>query len=84
MPELRRVRYLVDACTGMSEGELASRAWADAELDERPVMRVLPLLSTRGADGWASMGATKNEHRVRKIPLHSAAAEALRWRKAEG
>lgn len=84
VPEHRRVRYLVDACSGLSEGELAGRVWADVDLGEHPSLNVLTSLATQGPDGWASMGTTKNEHRVRKIPLHSAAAEALRWWKAEG
>jgi integrase len=84
VPEIRRVRWLVQACVGLSEGELAGRAWSDFELGKHPLVEVTTSLATRGPEGWASMGSTKNEHRVRTIPLHREAAEALRWWYREG
>ena len=79
-----RVRYLVSFCAGLSEGELAGRVWADADLGAQPVIEIASALATRGPDGWATMTSTKNEHRVRRVPLHRAAAAALRWWKDEG
>jgi hypothetical protein len=84
IPEHRRVRYIVDICTGLSEGELAGRIWSDADLSPHPTIEVLNACAMLGTHGWATLASTKNEHRVRKIPLHSAAAAALRWWKEEG
>lgn len=79
VPIQRRVRWLVAGTTGAGEGELAGRSWADAELGPKPTLRIVTSLATRGVDGWASMGDTKNVYRDRTIPLHHAAAAALRW-----
>lgn len=93
VPVHRRVRYLVELCTGLSEGELAGRRWRDvdwcigpgeARPGPRPVLQVVDALPTRGPDGWATMGRTKNEYRIRTLPLHAAAASALAWWWAEG
>lgn len=84
VPARRRVRYIVDFCTGLSEGELAGRRWKDARLETLSTLAVSDACATRGAEGWASIQDTKNEHRVRKIPLHSAAVAALLWWKKKG
>jgi hypothetical protein len=84
VPDHRRVRWLVLGTTGIDDGELAGRIWTDADLGTKPTLRIHTVLATRGEDGWASMGSTKNEYRARTIPLHRAAAEALRWWHAEG
>ena len=84
VPDHRRVRYIVDICTGLSEGELAGRIWSDVDLGAKPTIEVLNACAMLGTHGWATLSTTKNEHRVRKIPLHSAAAEALTWWKKEG
>jgi integrase len=84
VPMQRRVRWLVEGCTGAGEGELLGRVWSDIDLGPKPTLRVHTSLATRGAEGWASMGTTKNEHRVRTIPLHRAAAAALVWWRALG
>lgn len=84
VPDHRRVRYLVDFTSGLSEGELAARTWEQVQIEERPVYHVTDALPTVGAEGWATIGPTKNEHRVRTLPMHETAAEALRWWKKEG
>jgi integrase len=84
VPVQRRVRWICEATCGATEGELAARTWDDVEIERAPVMRIHNALPTRGPDGWATIGPTKNEHRVRTIPLHAAAAAALRWWRREG
>lgn len=79
VPVQRRARWICEATCGATEGELAARTWADVDIDAQSVMRIHNALPTRGPDGWATIGPTKNEHRVRTIPLHDAAAAALRW-----
>lgn len=84
VPARRRVRYIVDFTTGLSEGELAGRRWRDIGLAGMATIAVPDACATRGDDGWASIQDTKNEHRVRKLPLHSAAVAALTWWKTKG
>ncbi len=41
-------------------------------------MKVTKALALEGPDGWATIGPTKTDNRVRTLPLHSLAARALR------
>jgi integrase len=83
--EWRRVRTLLALTSGMAEGELSGLRWDDLELDASlPVARVTKALAVAGAGGWATLGRTKTENRVRTLPLHGLAVRALRAWKAAG
>jgi|CZKU01.1.fsa_nt_gi integrase len=85
VPEWRRARTLVALTSGMAEGELSGLAWDDLDLDAAvPVARVNKALVQKGADGWATIGATKTDNRMRVLPLHSLAVRALKAWKAQG
>ncbi len=82
VPEWRRVRVLVALTSGMAEGELAGLRFDDLDLDaDVPIVRVTKALAQKGAGGWATLGRTKTENRVRTLPLHSLAVRSLKaWR----
>jgi integrase len=84
-PEWRRVRTLLALTSGMSEGELSGLRLDDVELDAGvPLVRVTKALTQKGARGWATLGRTKTENRVRTIPLHALATSTLRAWKSSG
>ena len=79
VPEWRRIRYLLGFTSGMAEGELSGLTFADIILDaDIPIVKVTKALALEGPDGWATIGPTKTDNRVRTLPLHSLAARALR------
>ncbi len=82
VPLERRVRYVLDATSGLDEGELSALRWSSLRLDEPvPYMRVRQSLGLRTKDGFAKPKDTKTENRVRDVPLHPAAIAALdAWR----
>jgi integrase len=84
-PEWRRVRYLLAFTSGMAEGELSGLTFEDALLDaDIPLVKVTKALALEGPDGWATLGPTKTDNRVRTLPLHHLAVRALRAWKTEG
>jgi integrase len=82
IPFMRRAKYTVLFTTGLTDGEAAGLHWEDAELDaDIPVVRVRRAVPLIGPNGHATPGLTKNKWRLRTLPLHSAAVQALRiWR----
>ena len=85
VPEWRRVRALCALTSGMDEGELAALRIDDVDLEASiPVFNVTKALPLEGPDGWATLGPTKTDNRVRKIPVHPLAIRALRGWKASG
>jgi integrase len=85
VPEWRRVRHLLAFTSGMAEGELSGITFEDVLLDaEVPLVKVTKALALEGPDGWATLGPTKTDNRVRTLPLHHLAVRALRAWKATG
>jgi len=78
VPSMRRVRHLVEACTGLNEGELAGLAWGAVKLSAPLTISVTGAVLVRDTKAQ-SRSETKNEHRVRTLPLHDEATAALRW-----
>jgi integrase len=72
------VRWLLALTSGLAEGELAGLKLDDLALDAPiPTVKVTKALRLKGDDGWASMGATKTDNRVRVLPLHPGAVRVL-------
>ncbi len=70
VPLARRARYALAVTAGLADGELAGLTWGATF---RGVLDV-----TQANARFDGIGQTKTENRVRKIPLHPAAAAALR------
>ncbi len=84
VPEWRRVRTLLALTSGLAEGELSGLRFDDLDVEATiPLVKVTKALAQKGAEGWATLGKTKTENRVRVLPVHSLAARALKaWKTA--
>ena len=85
IPAVRRVRYVVAYLLGVDDGELAGIRWKNVYLDAPiPFVRIEAAVHIRGQKGFATEGELKTSNRLREIPLHPAAYEALRWWRYHG
>lgn len=82
----RRARYTVAFLTGLRDGELLGLTWADIFLDaEIPYLSVDKQFANKASpEKYADLTDTKTPASVRAVPLHPAAAAALRWWRDEG
>lgn len=82
IPVARRARTALAILGGFDDGELAGATWgAIGERDGVPFLAVRQALATRGRKGNATVETPKTENRLREVPLHPAAVEALNaWR----
>lgn len=79
VPLVRRVRYVVSFCAGLSAGEAAGLTWKHVAFDaDVPHICIEQAYALKGADGWAEVRGPKRPSRVRKIPMHQAVEAALR------
>ena len=80
-----RLRYLLEATTGLREGEVCALRFSSlATEDGIPVVRVRETLALVGPKGWGTLKAPKTRANKRNVPLHSRALAALDAWKAHG
>jgi integrase len=88
IPLAWRARYALAATSGARDGEIHGARFCDLELGEEPpddaglvkisAWRIEQATAIVGREGFATANATKTRGSVRTLPLHQAAAAALR------
>jgi integrase len=79
VPFIRRIKYAVAFTSRLTDGEICGLNVEDARLDdELPVFTINRACQAKAKDGWARPGRTKNDYRMRTLPMHSTAKQALR------
>jgi integrase len=85
VPAVRRIRYLLAALAGLSDGEIAGLRLCDIRLTRgEEILNIEVAVAIVGPEGYATEKGPKNNYRIRTIPMHPVLAEALRWWIAEG
>lgn len=85
IPRIRRVLYAVTATSGLRAGELFGLRLRRVHLDaDPPRMGVEQAVQLKHREGHAREGKTKTAGSVRTLPLHPAAAAAIRGWLADG
>ncbi len=82
VPLGRRVRYVLAFTSGEADGEISGKCWKHLLLDAPvAVNQVVQAFQVVRPEGSEAPGKTKNRYRVRDIPLHESAIQALHeWR----